>query len=134
MSSVSASLEEVLEKSIAETSGGKGIFGEEGRMTLGTSLEQGEEVGAVASGSVRMSGTSSMRGEEVSATAFEFAGVSGASSVSDLSWICNPTDIMWFDNDHAKGLPASFIEYLRYPNPVPLRSSGVPSTSIIPCS
>ena len=56
-----------------------------------------------------VSGTSSVRGEEVSATAFEFAGVSGASSVSGLSWICNPIVIMCFDNDHAKGLPASFI-------------------------
>ena len=83
MSSVLASLEEVLEKSVAETSRGRGIIGEEGRMTPGTSLEQGEEVGVVVLGSVKMSrmmvsGTSSVRGEEVSATAFEFAGVSGA--------------------------------------------------------
>ena len=44
VSSISASLEEVLEKSVVETFGGKGIFGEEGRMTPGTSLEQGKRL------------------------------------------------------------------------------------------
>ena len=55
MSSVSVSLEEIPEESVAETSGGREIFGEEGRMMPGTSFVQGEEVGAFVSGSVRMS-------------------------------------------------------------------------------
>ena len=72
MSSVSVSLEEILEESVAETSRGKEIFGEEGRMMPRTSFVQGEQVGAFVSGSVRMSrmivsGTSSEWGEEVGA-------------------------------------------------------------------
>ena len=55
MSSVSASLGEIPKKSVADASRGRGIVGEEGRMMLGTSLEQGEEVGAFVLGSVRMS-------------------------------------------------------------------------------
>ena len=137
MSSVSASLGEIPEKSVAETSGGREVFGEEGRTMLGTSLDQGEEVGAFVSRSVRMSrmmmsGTSSEWGKEVGAATFEFAGMSRIGSDSGLSCICNPTDIKWFDNDHAKGLLT--LECPRYPNLVPLRSSGVPSASVIPCS
>ena len=72
MSSVSASLGEIPEKSAAETSEGREIFGEEGRMMPGTSFVQGEEVGAFVSRSVRMSrmivsGTSSEWEEEVGA-------------------------------------------------------------------
>ena len=68
MSSVSASSEEILEETVAETSGGREIFGEEGRMMPRTSFAQGEEVGAFVSGSIRMSrmivsGTSSEWGE-----------------------------------------------------------------------
>ena len=55
MSSVSASSEEIPEESVTETSGGREIFGEEGRMMPMTSFVQGEEVGAFVSGSVRMS-------------------------------------------------------------------------------
>ena len=136
MSSILVSLEEVSEEVVAEMSGGREIFGEAGRTTSETSFEQGEEVGATAFGLAGMSRmtvseTSSELEEEVSAIAF---GMSGTSSVSSLSCICSPTDMKWFDNDHAKGLPTSFIECPRYPNPVPLRSLGIPSASVIPCS
>ena len=117
-SSVLVSLVEVSEEVVAKMSKGRGIFGEEGRMTLGTSFEQGEEVGVTT---FRLAWMSRMM-------------VSETSSASDLSYIYSPTDMKWFDNNHAKGLPTSFIECPRYPNPVPLRSSGVSSTSVIPCS
>ena len=77
-------------------------------------------------------GTSSERGKEVGATVFEFAGMSGIVSDFGLSCICNSADIKWFDNVHAKGLLT--FECPRYPKPVPLRSSGVPSASLIPYS
>ena len=55
MSSVSVSLEEILEESDAETSGGREVFREKGRTMPRTSFVQGEEVGAFVSGSARMS-------------------------------------------------------------------------------
>ena len=56
------------------------------------------------------------------------------SSGTDLSLNCSPTDMKWFDRDHVSGLSRSFDECHGYPSLVPLRSSGVSSTSFIPCS
>ena len=61
-------------------------------------LEQGEEVGAFVSGSVRMSrmnvsGPLSQWGEEVGAAVVESAGMLGIVSASRLSCICNLTVI-----------------------------------------
>ena len=65
-SSVSVSPMGIPKESFVETSGGRGISGEAGRMAAGTSFVQ--EVGASFSRPVRMSrmtGTSSGWGEEV---------------------------------------------------------------------